>query len=157
MSFVGVQVPNNIETEVEWREIAVQKKVGSWPPQRGWGSLFSAHCDYRVHLHADNIKYLTLIDSSKIWMPDTFFRNEKIGSFHNILAPNLYVRIFPNGDVLYSIRWAEQSGLIIRSTMSLSVSYCNIYFQGVPHCGLLNAAKTVPLRRADVSSILGQL
>ena len=53
---------------------------------------------------ADNIKYLTLIDSSKIWMPDTFFRNEKIGSFHNILAPNLYVRIFPNGDVLYSIR-----------------------------------------------------
>ena len=67
-------------------------------------SLFSAHCDYRVHLHADNIKYLTLIDSSKIWMPDTFFRNEKIGSFHNILAPNLYVRIFPNGDVLYSIR-----------------------------------------------------
>ena len=37
-------------------------------------------------------------------MPDTFFRNEKIGSFHNILAPNLYVRIFPNGDVLYSIR-----------------------------------------------------
>merc|ERR1719381_53115 len=37
-------------------------------------------------------------------MPDTFFRNEKIGSFHNILAPNMYVRIYPNGDVLYSIR-----------------------------------------------------
>ena len=37
-------------------------------------------------------------------MPDTFFRNEKIGRFHNILQPNLYVRVFPNGDVLYSIR-----------------------------------------------------
>ena len=37
-------------------------------------------------------------------MPDTFFRNEKIGAFHNILTPNLYIRVFPDGDVLYSIR-----------------------------------------------------
>ena len=40
----------------------------------------------------------------KVWMPDTFFRNEKEGQFHNIIQPNLYVRVFPNGDVLYSIR-----------------------------------------------------
>ena len=33
------------------------------------------------------------------------FRNEKIGRFHEILTPNLYIRVFPNGDVLYSIRW----------------------------------------------------
>ena len=33
------------------------------------------------------------------------FRNEKIGRFHDILTPNLYIRVFPNGDVLYSIRW----------------------------------------------------
>ena len=50
------------------------------------------------------IKYLTMTDSTKVWMPDTFFRNEKQGKFHNIIQPNLYVRIFPNGDVLYSIR-----------------------------------------------------
>jgi len=50
------------------------------------------------------IKYLTMTDASKVWMPDTFFRNEKIGRFHTILTPNLYVRVFPNGDVLYSIR-----------------------------------------------------
>lgn len=52
----------------------------------------------------ERIKYLTMTDASKVWMPDTFFRNEKIGAFHNILQPNLYIRIFPNGDVLYSIR-----------------------------------------------------
>ena len=52
----------------------------------------------------DKIKYLTMTDSTKVWMPDTFFRNEKIGRFHDILQPNLYVRVFPNGDVLYSIR-----------------------------------------------------
>ena len=37
-------------------------------------------------------------------MPDTFFRNEKEARFHDIIQPNLYVRVFPNGDVLYSIR-----------------------------------------------------
>ena len=52
----------------------------------------------------DKIRYLTMTDSTKVWMPDTFFRNEKIGRFHNILQPNLYVRVYPNGDVLYSIR-----------------------------------------------------
>lgn len=52
----------------------------------------------------DKIKYLTMTDSTKVWMPDTFFRNEKIGRFHSILQPNLYVRVHPDGDVLYSIR-----------------------------------------------------
>jgi len=52
----------------------------------------------------DKIRYLTMTDASKVWMPDTFFRNEKIGRFHEILTPNLYIRVFPNGDVLYSIR-----------------------------------------------------
>ena len=55
-------------------------------------------------LIAEKIKYLTLTDVSKVWMPDTFFRNEKIGQFHNILTPNLYIRVYPDGDVLYSIR-----------------------------------------------------
>ncbi|XP_076059351.1 glutamate-gated chloride channel-like isoform X2 [Oratosquilla oratoria] len=50
------------------------------------------------------IKYLTLTETDKIWMPDLFFKNEKTGHFHDIILPNLYFRIFPNGDVLYSIR-----------------------------------------------------
>ena len=50
------------------------------------------------------IKYLTLTETDKIWMPDLFFKNEKTGHFHEIILPNTYIRIFPNGDVLYSIR-----------------------------------------------------
>ena len=50
------------------------------------------------------IRYLTLTDPEKVWMPDTFFRNEKSGHFHAILVNNVYVRVFPDGDVLYSIR-----------------------------------------------------
>ncbi|XKL59265.1 hypothetical protein PGB90_000281 [Kerria lacca] len=50
------------------------------------------------------IKYLTLTDASRVWMPDLFFSNEKEGHFHNIIMPNVYIRIFPYGAVLYSIR-----------------------------------------------------
>ncbi|XP_064106297.1 glutamate-gated chloride channel-like isoform X1 [Macrobrachium nipponense] len=50
------------------------------------------------------IKYLTLTETNKVWMPDLFFKNEKLGHFHDIILPNVYLRIFPNGDVLYSIR-----------------------------------------------------
>merc|ERR550517_1996967 len=63
------------------------------------------------------IKYLTMTEKSKVWMPDTFFRNEKTGRFHQILQPNLYVRVFPNGDVLYSIRVS----LVVACSMHLQL------------------------------------
>ena len=46
-------------------------------------------------------------------MPDTFFRNEKEAKFHDIIQPNLYVRVFPNGDVLYSIRVSSFALLLL--------------------------------------------
>ena len=52
-----------------------------------------------------------MTDSDKVWMPDTFFRNEKIGRFHKILQPNLYVRVFPDGDVLY--RYLHMDTLVL--------------------------------------------
>ena len=59
------------------------------------------------------MKYLTLTDPKKVWMPDTFFRNEKTGHFHNILVNNVYIRVFPNGDVLYSIRVSSFALLLL--------------------------------------------
>lgn len=55
-------------------------------------------------MFAGRLKYLTLTEANRVWMPDLFFSNEKEGHFHNIIMPNVYIRIFPNGSVLYSIR-----------------------------------------------------
>lgn len=55
-------------------------------------------------LIAGRLKYLTLTEANRVWMPDLFFSNEKEGHFHNIIMPNVYIRIFPYGSVLYSIR-----------------------------------------------------
>ena len=52
----------------------------------------------------DGYHWDMIVNSIQVWMPDTFFRNEKEAKFHDIIQPNLYVRVFPNGDVLYSIR-----------------------------------------------------
>lgn len=45
-----------------------------------------------------------LTDLKRIWIPDLFFRNEKQGHFHNIIMPNVLLRIYPNGTVLLSLR-----------------------------------------------------
>ncbi|OQR71897.1 glutamate-gated chloride channel-like, partial [Tropilaelaps mercedesae] len=50
------------------------------------------------------IRYLTLTDQKKLWQPDLFFSNEKEGHLHQIIVPNVLLRIYPNGDVLFSIR-----------------------------------------------------
>ena len=64
-------------------------------------NLFLARLEFNS---VNNITYLTLTEPEKIWKPDLFFSNEKEGHFHNIIMPNVLLRIYPNGQVLYSIR-----------------------------------------------------
>ena len=76
-----------------------------------------------------------MTEANRVWMPDTFFQvsgiltkhkslvlnlslfmilffqNEKLGHFHNIIVPNVYIRIFPTGKVLYSIRYNTEQKL----------------------------------------------
>lgn len=47
----------------------------------------------------------SMLDS--IWKPDLFFANEKGAHFHEVTTDNKLLRIFKNGNVLYSIRWVQ--------------------------------------------------
>ncbi|XP_070565313.1 glycine receptor subunit alphaZ1-like isoform X2 [Ptychodera flava] len=40
----------------------------------------------------------------KLWVPDMFFTNEKDGKLHQLTVKNEALRIYPNGDVLLSMR-----------------------------------------------------
>lgn len=42
--------------------------------------------------------------SSSIWTPDVFFSNERDGRTHDLLRPNIHIRILPSGQVSYSRR-----------------------------------------------------
>lgn len=73
---------------------------------QSWASSLCAHklIIYVLLSSLGRLKYLTLTEANRVWMPDLFFSNEKEGHFHNIIMPNVYIRIFPYGSVLYSIR-----------------------------------------------------
>ena len=46
-----------------------------------------------------------LTDHHRIWMPDVFFPNEYKSYFHDIMAPNQFIKILPNGTVFSSARF----------------------------------------------------
>ncbi|XP_064637905.1 glycine receptor subunit alpha-2-like [Lineus longissimus] len=41
----------------------------------------------------------------EIWLPDTFFTNEKRSISHTVTVPNILLRVHPDGSVLYSQRY----------------------------------------------------
>ena len=108
------------QAKVVWRPVAIcsqselrdegQDQIPDhyWARQGNSQSFSRKLCFFlKVMVFSDILQIVcisTWMAPTQVWMPDTFFRNEKIGRFHNILQPNLYVRVFPNGDVLYSIR-----------------------------------------------------
>lgn len=44
---------------------------------------------------------------TKVWTPDTFFRNGKKSVAHNMTAPNRLFRIMKNGTILYTMRYCR--------------------------------------------------
>lgn len=62
--------------------------------------------DERLKFTSNILPYVNLSPDQKIWMPDTFFQNEKSGTVHMIDKPNVMLRIKNNtGHVLYSTRY----------------------------------------------------
>lgn len=39
-----------------------------------------------------------------IWKPEVFFVNAKKGDFQKVTVPNIMLRIYPNGNILYMLR-----------------------------------------------------
>lgn len=53
---------------------------------------------------------------TKVWTPDTFFRNGKKSVAHNMTAPNKLFRIMKNGTILYTMRYCSILHRNIRNT-----------------------------------------
>ncbi|XP_066599786.1 glutamate-gated chloride channel [Prorops nasuta] len=100
----GTDGPTNVKVNIFLRSIS---KIDDYNMEYSVQLTFREQwLDERLKFNdlGGRLKYLTLTESSRVWMPDLFFSNEKEGHFHNIIMPNVYIRIFPNGSVLYSIR-----------------------------------------------------
>ncbi|XP_037071347.1 gamma-aminobutyric acid receptor subunit beta-like [Pollicipes pollicipes] len=62
--------------------------------------------DSRMAFVGDGIDALTIGSDfiKNIWVPDTYFPNEKTSYYHQATASNEFLRVQPTGDVLRSIR-----------------------------------------------------
>ncbi|XP_061658464.1 glycine receptor subunit alpha-2-like isoform X2 [Syngnathoides biaculeatus] len=84
-----------------------------------FGSITETTMDYRLNVflrqqwNDPRLAYKEYPDDSldldpsmldSIWKPDLFFANEKGANFHDVTTDNTLLRIFQNGNVLYSIR-----------------------------------------------------
>ncbi|XP_043996890.1 glycine receptor, alpha 4b isoform X3 [Gambusia affinis] len=108
-----------------WRKAMLL--VGPGPPVNvtcnifinSFGSITETTMDYRLNVflrqqwNDPRLAYKEYPDDSldldpsmldSIWKPDLFFANEKGANFHEVTTDNKLLRIFQNGNVLYSIR-----------------------------------------------------
>ena len=44
--------------------------------------------------------------AEKIWVPDTFFTNDKNSFLHDVTEKNKMIRLFGNGAIIYGMRYA---------------------------------------------------
>jgi len=69
--------------------------------------------------HAEITQSLDLNDPNlvkAIWKPEVYFPNAKHAEFQYVTVPNVLVRINPDGEILYMLRWGSmrQQGAIWR-------------------------------------------
>lgn len=60
---------------------------------------------------------------ARIWKPDTYFHNGKQSYLHTLTAPNKFVRIEPDGRVLYSSRFVLSKMKTITKQITLSLEH----------------------------------
>nr|XP_045601285.1 glycine receptor subunit alpha-3-like isoform X7 [Procambarus clarkii] len=85
-----------------------------------FGSLNAANMDYSIdvflrqhwndprlsfnHTGKDRFTITNPEMQRRIWKPDTYFNNVKDAEIHQVTMPNILLRLYSNGDILYSMR-----------------------------------------------------
>jgi len=80
------------------------------------------------------VKFVNIPDEDSVWRPDTFIRNDKESSFSLVPAKAFYIRVFPDGKVLHSVR--IKSKLYCPLNLSLypfDYQYCTIMLASYGH------------------------
>jgi len=90
--------------------------------------------DPRLKFESSNVSFLTLPREDMIWIPDTFFRNAKEATFQLVPNKQFYVRVFPDGTILYSLRLTLKlhCGMNLKHYL-FETQQCNIHIASYGH------------------------
>ncbi len=69
--------------------------------------------DRRLAFSGRNNLALSIEMLRKIWKPDTYIFNGRKSYLHTITTPNKFMRLFPNGRVLYSQRYKDSRSFVL--------------------------------------------
>lgn len=90
--------------------------------QQYWRDKRLAYLGIPLNLTLDNRV------ADQLWVPDTYFLNDKKSFVHGVTVKNRMIRLHPDGTVLYGLRWARIHIARMHPlfTHSLSVEWCAI-------------------------------
>ncbi|MCP9264143.1 Glutamate-gated chloride channel [Dirofilaria immitis] len=80
------------------------------------------------NMHITNMPNFLTVPHVKnnIWIPDSFFPTEKAAHRHHIDTENMFLRIYPNGQILYSVRLSLTLSCPMHLQLyPLDVQYCD--------------------------------
>ncbi|XP_071951834.1 gamma-aminobutyric acid receptor subunit beta-3-like isoform X2 [Antedon mediterranea] len=68
--------------------------------------------------------------AKRVWIPDTYFINEKKASYHTILTENTLISITPSGDMLYSTRLTLTAGCLMDlKYFPMDTQHCDLWLE----------------------------
>lgn len=106
--------------------------------------------DERLSFQSTNNQSMTF-DSrlvKKIWVPDMFFVHSKRSFIHDTTTDNVMLRVYPDGNVLYSLRYEQKGRKMKQSEEETSpqtkeqLRFCDIYRLLRSGCWFFNGKKS---------------
>lgn len=73
--------------------------------QQSWRDKRLSYTGIPLNLTLDNRV------ADQLWVPDTYFINDKKSFVHGVTVKNRMIRLHPDGTVLYGLRWVAAQNL----------------------------------------------
>ncbi|KAG8144760.1 hypothetical protein E2320_013203 [Naja naja] len=81
---------------------------------QSWQDKRLAYSDLALNLTLDNRV------ADQLWLPDTYFLNDKKSFLHGVTVKNRMIRLHPDGTVLYGLRTDTRVFLLFAACLALS-------------------------------------
>lgn len=89
--------------------------------QQSWRDKRLAYGELKLNLTLDNRV------ADQLWLPDTYFLNDKKSFLHGVTVKNRMIRLHPDGTVLYGLRYKHGKQQHLIHTYTFSSYACTIF------------------------------
>lgn len=90
--------------------------------QQSWRDKRLAYGELKLNLTLDNRV------ADQLWLPDTYFLNDKKSFLHGVTVKNRMIRLHPDGTVLYGLRYKHGNICFTPAHPTVKTWTCNTYY-----------------------------